>query len=120
MKEQRAYDELDSLLSQPATIADRGFSEHFEKKIHNQQSARRNLFLSIGVIWLAAVLVSASPQAIYADFLSLALSLDFSNLYANAHALIQSLSQAARQLAYPTIAAGILSLAAAAGMLIRT
>jgi hypothetical protein len=113
------FDQLDALLAQPAVIADRGFTERVEQRIDKSNTARRNVFLITGFCWLALVLISTSPQAIYADFSTLVLSLDIGNLYSYGLSEFQSLSSSALQLPYPTIAAALLSLAAAASMVVR-
>jgi hypothetical protein len=114
------FDQLDALLAQPAVIADRGFSERVKQRIEKSNNARRNIFLITGFCWLALVLISASPQAIYADFSTLVLSLDIGSIYSYILSQFQSLSSSAQQLPYPTLAAALLSLAAVASMVVRT
>jgi hypothetical protein len=113
------FDQLDALLAKPAVIADRGFSERVEQRMVKLNTARRNVFLVTGFCWLALVLIAASPQAIYADFSTLALSLDISSIYSYVLSQSQSISDTAQALPYPTVAAALLSLAAVASMAIR-
>ena len=120
MNDNSDFDQLDALLAQPAVIADRGFSERVAQKMRRLNTARRNIFLITGFCWLALVLIAASPQAIYTDFSTLALSLDISSIYSSVLNQIQSLSGSAQQLPYPTLAAALLSFAAVASMAIRT
>jgi len=113
------FDQLDALLAQPAVIADRGFSERVEQRLGKANTARRNVFLITGFCWLALVLIWASPQALYADFSTLLLSLDIGSSYSTVLSQIQSLSSSVEQLPYPTLAAAVLSLAAVASMVVR-
>jgi hypothetical protein len=113
------FDQLDALLAQPAVIADRGFSGRVVQRIGKLNTTRRNLFLITGFCWLALALIAASPQAIYADFSTLALSLDIRSIYPYVLSQIQSLSSSAQALPYPTLAAAFFSLAAVASMAIR-
>lgn len=119
MNDTSDLDQLDALLAQPAVIADRGFSERVEQRVGKLNTARRNVFLITGFCWLALVLIAASPQAIYADFSTLVLSLDISSVYSYALNQFQSLSGSVQQLPYPTLAAALLSLAAVASMVVR-
>ncbi|PCI75466.1 MAG: hypothetical protein COB20_12830 [SAR86 cluster bacterium] len=119
MNDNSDFNQLDALLAQPAVIADRGFSERVKQRMSKSNTARRNVFLITGFCWLALVLIAASPQAIYADFSTLALSLDISSLYPSVLNQFQSLSSSAQQLPYPTLAAALLSLAAVASMVVR-
>ena len=119
MNDNSDFDQLDALLAQPAAIADRGFSERVLQRMVRLNTARRNIFLVTGFCWLALVLIAASPQAIYADFSTLALSLDTSSIYSYTLSQFQSLSDSVQQLAYPTLAAALLSLAAVASMALR-
>lgn len=119
MNDNSDFDQLDALLAQPAVIADRGFSERIQQRIGKSNTARRNVFLITGFCWLALVLISASPQIIYADFSTLVLSLDIGSVYSYALNQLQSLSGSAAQLSYPTLAAALLSLAAVASMVVR-
>ncbi len=119
MNDSSDFDQLDALLAQPAVIADQGFSERVEQRILKLNTARRNVFLITGFCWLALVLIAASPQAIYADFSTLVLSLDVGSIYSYVFSQIQSLTSSAQQLPYPTLAAGLLSLAAVASMAMR-
>lgn len=120
MNDNSDFDQLDALLAKPAVIANRGFSERVEHRMVKLNTARRNVFLVTGFCWLALVLIAASPQAIYADFSTLALSLDIGNIYPYLLSQFQSLSGSAQQLPYPTLAAALLSLAAVASMAIRS
>jgi hypothetical protein len=113
------FDQLHALLTEPAVIADRGFRERAEQRIAKSTNARRNIFLITGFCWLALVVICASPQAIYADFSTLVLSLEFGSIYSYALSGFQSLSGSAQQLPYPTLAAALLSLAAVASMAVR-
>jgi len=113
------FDRIDMLLAQPAVIADRGFSQRVARRIGKLNTARRNVFLITGFCWLALVLVAASPHALYADFSTLALSLDIHSIYSYVLSQFQSLSGSAQALPYPILAAGLLSLAAVASMAIR-
>lgn len=119
MNDDSDFDQLDTLLAQPAAVADRGFSERVEQRIGKLNTARRNVFLITGFCWLALVLIAASPQAIYADFSTLALSLDINSIYSYVLSQFQALSGSAQQIPFPTLAAAILSLAAVASMTIR-
>lgn len=119
MNDNSDFDQLDTLLAQPAVIADRDFSERVMRRIARLTSSRRNVFLITGFCWLALVFITASPQAIYADFSTLVLSLDIANIYSFAFGQIQTLSSTVQQLPYPTVAAALLSLGAVASMAIR-
>ncbi|MBL4572672.1 MAG: hypothetical protein JKY86_06325 [Gammaproteobacteria bacterium] len=119
MNDNSDFDQLDALLAQSAVIADRGFSERVKQRIGKSNTIRRNVFLITGLCWLALVLIFASPQAIYTDFSTLALSLDIGNIYSYALSQFPSLSDSVRQLSYPTLAAGLVSLAAVTSMAVR-
>ncbi len=119
MNNDSEFDRLDNLLAQPASIADRGFSRRVEQKILKLHSARSKLFLITGLCWLALVFIAASPQAIYADFSNLAMTLDLGSLYAILLSESQSLISSLQQLPTTTLAAALLSVAAVISTAIR-
>ena len=113
------FDRLDELLAQPALIADRGFSTGVELRIGRLNTKRRNVFLLTGLCWLALVILAASPQAIYADLATLAMSLDIGSIYAYAAEQIRSLSGSTAQPPYKALGAAFLSIAAVLSMAVR-
>ena len=113
------FDRLDTLLAQPASIADRGFSERVAQRMERLRSARSKLFLITGLCWLALVLIAASPQAIYADFSILAMSLDISSVYSTLLGEFQSLIGSLQQLPATTLIAALFSVAAVISAAIR-
>lgn len=119
MNEDSDFDQLDALLAQSVVIADRSFSDRVEQRIGKLHTARRNIFLITGLCWLALVVIAESPQAIYTDFSTLALSLDINSIYSYVLSQFESLSGSAQQLPYPTLDAALLSLAAVASMAIH-
>ena len=119
MNDSSDFDRLEELLAQPALIADRGFSTRVESRIGKLNTKRRNVFLITGLCWLALVILAASPQAIYADLMTLAISLDISSIYSYALEQFRSLSGSTQQLPLKTLGAALLSVAAIASMLVR-
>lgn len=119
MNDNSDFDQLDALLAQPATIADRGFSERVEQRIRRSNTARRNLFLVTGFGWLALMLIAASPQAIYVDLTTIATSLDLASIGAAIDYLYQTVSNPLQPMPVTTIAATVISLAAVISMAVR-
>lgn len=119
MNDNSDFDQLDALLAQPALLADRGFSERVAQRLRRFASVRRNIFLITGLCWLALVFIAASPEALYAAFSTLVLSLDVASIYSSLSSQIQSLGGITQQLPYTTVAATVLSLAAVASIAIR-
>jgi hypothetical protein len=113
------FDQLDTLLRQPATLADRGFSERVKLSIGRSNTARRNLFLITGFCWLVLMLIASSPQAIYANLTIMASSLDLSGIGSYVEYLYQFLRNPTQDLSYPTIALTLLSIAAVVSTSIR-
>lgn len=114
------FDQLDALLAHPAELADRGFSDRVSMKTAKLNRTRRRVFLATGLCWLALIVIATSPQAIYTDILTIALTFDIGNIYSFALSQIQILGSFVQQLPFPTLAAGLLSLAAIASMVVRT
>ena len=119
MNDRSEFDQLEELLAQPALIADRGFSTRVEVRMGKLNTKRRNVFLITGLSWLTLVLLAASPQAIYADLMTLVISLDISSIYSYALEQVLSLSRSTQQLPYKALGAALLSVAAIASMLVR-
>jgi len=119
MNSNSGFNELDALLAKPPTLSDRGFSERINKQIERSNIARRNLFLITGLSWLLLTFIASSPQAIYGDLATVALSLDIASLYSGSAELLQSLIDAIQKMPYTTIATAIISAAAVLGMAIR-
>lgn len=112
-------DQLDTLLARPALLADRGFSKRVALRASYARNRRRNLFLLMGLAWFVLMFITASPQAVVADIVTLAQSLDIGSLYPYVLDRIQSFIAAPEQLPYSTIAAAVLSLLAIASITIR-
>jgi hypothetical protein len=54
-------DLLDSLLEQPALIADRGFSERVQRRLSRPPLTRRGVFLVLGSAWLLLAFLGGPP-----------------------------------------------------------
>ncbi len=119
MKDNTEFDQLDALLARPAVMADRGFSERVAQRAGSVQRTRRNLFLVMGLGWLVLMFIAGSPQAIAADLLLLAQSLEIGSVYTTALATIQTAIASPEQLPFTAIVVIMLSLAAVASMAIR-
>ena len=112
-------DKLDTLLARPALLADRGFSKRVALRTNYTRNRRRNLFLFMGLAWFVLMFITASPQSIYADVITLAQSLDIGSLYSYVLSHIQSVIASPEQLPYSTIAAAVLSLLAIGSITVR-
>lgn len=119
MNDNSNFDQLDALLAQAPELSDRGFSDRVRLQTGKLNRTRRRVFLVTGLCWLVLMVIAASPQAIYTDILSIALTFDVSNFYSFALNQIQILSSSVQQLPYPTLAAGLLSLAAITSIAVR-
>lgn|GEM_PF-5997973 len=112
MNDDTDFEQLDALLARPATPADRGFSERVVLRAGKSQRTRRYLFLAMGLCWFVLMFVAASPQAIYADLMTLAQSLETISLRNTVSDQIEFATSAARQLPYSTATLLLLALAA--------
>lgn len=106
------FEQLNALLARPAMPADRGFSERVLLQAGKTQRTRRYLFLAMGLCWFVLMFVAASPQAIYADLMTLAASVETMNLSNIASDQIELATSTARQLPYSTATLLLLALAA--------
>lgn len=114
MNDDTEYDRLDELLARPALSADRGFAERVVHEARKTNRSRHYLFLGAGISWLLLMLIAASPQAIYADLLTLAQSLESVSLYDLASNQLEFASSTAAQLPYSAATLALLALAALA------
>lgn len=64
-------DPLDSLLAQPAEIADLGFSERIALEIKPALLTRNRLFMGVTIFCMILALDALSPQAIYNELFAL-------------------------------------------------
>ncbi|GEM_PF-1208869 len=111
MTDDLEFDALDKMLSQPALIADRGFSERVSGKFRKTISSRTKLFALATVGWLALSMSVISPQVFFEEVNRLAKLFNFSEQFNFVSTQIGSLNYSSLQsIDYSTVQSSFISL----------
>lgn len=119
MNDNLEFEQLDKLLAQPALLADKGFSEKLNHRFNKLNTARRNVFLVTGLSWFVLMIITVSPQALFANLYTLAMAMDISSVFIYLGQQYQSFNLTNLQSSYSTVAVITLSVAAVLSMAVR-
>lgn len=121
MNDNSDFDPLDRILSQPALIADRGFSERISAQLtrdfRKTISKRSKVFALAGFIWLTLLVTVASPLALFEDMTGLLTMINFSEQLTILSSASSSIDYTALQTSYPGILAFVVSVTAVLSLL---